>query len=220
MGKDALLERLAQSPRLGLYVHRLTEMLADEHDRRERFYDAMTEGAKQEFINGEVILHSPVKLEHEKVSSLLYRLLSTHVDIRRLGRVGHEKLLICLSRNDYEPDVCYFDNAKASQFTSKQMKFPAPDFVAEVLSESTEAIDRGIKFDDYAAHGVGEYWIIDPAAEVVEQYVLSGDSYVLRLKMNSGVLRSEVVKGFEVPIRAIFDEQENLKAMRDSLASC
>ncbi len=45
-----------------------------------------------------------------------------------------------------------------------QSKFPAPDLIVEVLSESTEANDRGIKFEDYAAHGVVEYWIVDPMA--------------------------------------------------------
>ena len=99
------------------------------------------------------------------------------------------------------------------------MKFPAPDLIAEILSESTEAVDRGIKFDDYAAHGVREYWIVDPDAELIEQYVLDGDVYTLRLKMNSGTLDSRIVPGFETPVRAVFDEQENLTALKQTLAA-
>jgi Uma2 family endonuclease len=72
--------------------------------------------------------------------------------------------------------------------------------------------------EDYAAHGVREYWIIDPDAELVEQYLLEGDAYVLRLKMNSGVLTSQVVEGFATPVRAIFDERENLAVLRKLLA--
>ena len=46
------------------------------------------------------------------------------------------------------------------------MKYPAPDFIAEILSPSTDERDRGIKFEDYAAHGVGEYWLLDPVIKV------------------------------------------------------
>ena len=52
------------------------------------------------------------------------------------------------------------------------MKLPPPDFVVEVLSPSTERHDRNVKFEDYGAHGITEYWIVDPVAQVVEQYAL------------------------------------------------
>ena len=219
MSSDALIEKLVDSPRLGLYVDRLQEVLNCERRKREQFYRSMREGTKQEFINGEVVVHSPVKLKHDLVSGLTYRLVSTYVDRHDLGKTGHEKLLVCLSRNDYEPDVCFFEKTKSAGFTPDQMRFPAPDFVAEILSQSTEVVDEGVKFDDYAAHGVREYWILDPDAEVVEQYVLAGDVHTLRLKMDSGVIRSEVIGGFEAPVRALFDEQENLNAMRSILVA-
>jgi Uma2 family endonuclease len=218
MSNDALLDALVKSPRLGHYVDHLTGMLADERRRRERFYDEMNEQVKQEFINGEVIVHSPVKLKHERASRSLLELLDIYVRRHELGYVAHEKLLICLTRNDYEPDVSFFGREKAATFTPNQMKFPAPDFIAEVLSPSTEANDRGVKLEDYAAHGIGEYWIVDPENERVEQYVLMGDAYALQLKVNSGSLRSQVVPGFEIPVRAIFDEQENLAALKKLLA--
>ncbi len=40
-----------------------------------------------------------------------------------------------------------------------------PDFVLEVASPSTGAIDVGAKRDDYAAMGVGEYWRFDETGE-------------------------------------------------------
>jgi Uma2 family endonuclease len=214
MGSDALLDPLVSSPRLGLYVDRLTHLLAQERARRERFHETLNDGVKQEFINGEVVVHSPVTSGHERASSLTNRILGVYVDARKLGRVAHEKLMISLSRNDYEPDVCYFGVEKAAQFTASQMKFPAPDLIAEVLSGSTERTDRGIKFDDYAAHGVREYWILDPVAQSVEQYLLEGDAYVLRMKSGTGLLQSVAISGFETPVRALFDEQENLAAIR------
>ena len=64
--------------------------------------------------------------------------------------------MVSLTRNDYEPDICFFGVAKAAQLTPDQMRFPVPDLVVEVLSETTQAVDRGVKFDDCAAHGVAE----------------------------------------------------------------
>ena len=94
---------------------------------------------------------------------------------------------------------------KAKHFVDTQMKFPPLDFVVELLSDNIVHNDRGIKFRDYAASGVTEYWIIDPAEEIVEQYILQGEKYLLRIKSDSGEIHSVAVSGFTIPIRAIFD---------------
>ncbi len=214
---EAMLEKLIESPRLSLFNRQIQQVLDAERIRRAHFIETMTEGEKVEFINGEVIVHSPVKLQHNVATKLLLKLLDTYVGSHGLGLVGFEKLLISLTRNDYEPDICFFRRETADRFTPAQMRFPTPDFIAEVLSESTARHDRGIKFDDYAAHGVAEYWIIDPDAEMVEQYLLDGDQYALAVKAGSGVLVSRAVAGFEIPVRAIFDEAVNLATLRTML---
>jgi len=210
---EAILQRLMQSPKLPVYLERIQAKLQEERAAREQFYEQMTEDTSAEFINGQIVPHSPIRLQHEIVSGLLYRLLSTYVDARQLGHVGHGRLLICLTRNDYEPDLCFFGSQKAAAFTPGQLRFPAPDFVAEVVSESTEAIDRGIKLEDYAAHGVGEYWIVDPDAQVIEQYLLRGDAYELARKAADGTITSTVIDGLRIPVRAAFDKAENHEAL-------
>lgn len=215
---EAILEKLIESPRLSLFHRQIQQVLEAEQVRRTRFIETMTEGEKVEFINGEVVVHSPVKLQHNNASKSLLVLMSAYVQTHSLGLVGHEKLMISLTRNDYEPDICFFAKQKADTFTAKQMRFPAPDFIAEVLSESTAHNDRGVKFDDYAAHGVTEYWIIDPDGEMVEHYLLDGDAYRLNVKAGSGMLISRAIPGFQIPVRAIFDESENLTALRSLLA--
>lgn len=216
---DTVLEQLLESPKLNLFYAQLHRIVDEEQVRREQFYATLGEDEKSEFINGEVIVHSPVKLRHSLASYNLAMLLGAHVRKHQLGLVAHEKLLIALTRNDYEPDVCFFAAEKARTFQPDQMVFPAPDFVAEVLSPSTAAADRGVKFEDYAAHGVGEYWIIDPDSERVEQYLLEGDAYQLAFKADNGVVASRVVAGFAMPVRALFDEGENLAVLGRVLAS-
>ncbi len=189
-----------------------------EAKKRRYFYDVVTEQQKAEFINGEIIVHSPVKYQHNQASFRLAGLLSAYVQRRDLGSVGHEKLLITLTRNDYEPDICFFRSEKARNFAPDQSKFPAPDLAVEVLSDSTETVDRGIKFEDYAAHGVDEYWIVDPVAETIEQYLLQEGVYRLAVKVKTGTIASTVVTGFEIPVRAVFDGTEQLAALQAILA--
>jgi Uma2 family endonuclease len=213
----AIKAQLFRSPRLPLYARQLQAWMETEQARREQFYREMSETQKTEFINGEVIVHSPVRLCHTIASRNLLILSSTYVQKRALGLVGHEKMLITLTRNDYEPDICYFGVEKAQTFTLQQIKFPAPDFVAEILSPGTKDNDRGIKFEDYALHGVCEYWIIDPEQEFVEQYFLKGEIYELHVRAMTGVLESIAISGFVIPVRAIFDEAEQFAALQSLL---
>lgn len=216
--ENPTLAPLLDSPRLALYAQEMQRVLTQEAERRCAFYEEVREDEKAEFINGEKIVHSPVKFRHNASAKRLLVLLDAYVGVYGLGYVGYEKMLISLTRNDYEPDICFFRSERAADFTPDQMRFPAPDFVVEVLSESTEANDRGVKFDDYAAHGVAEYWIVDPEKEIVEQYHLAGDRYELAIKAQTGEVRSLAVPGFAIPVRAIFDDTLNRSTLRQILS--
>ena len=212
---DAEFQQLVLSPKLPLYVKQLESVLQRECQNRERFYEEISEQDKVEFINGQVVLQSPVKLQHDAASGALYSLMSAFVSVHGRGYVGHEKLMVSLTRNDYEPDICFFRTEKADTFLSEQTRFPAPDLVVEVISDSTEAVDRGIKFEDYAAHEVAEYWLVDPIHETVEQYVLREEAFELLVKSNSGVVRGRTLTDFEIPVKAIFNTEENLRVLRE-----
>ncbi|GAB4406451.1 MAG: Uma2 family endonuclease [Bacteroidia bacterium] len=209
----AILDR-PDAPKL---VARLQTQLEQEQQRRQQFYAEVDEDMKAEFINGEVIIQSPVKKAHTDAVGALYMLLKAYVHVHQLGYVGYEKVMTAFTRNDYEPDVVFFGLEKSQHFQKGLWKYPPPDFVAEVLSDSTEARDRGVKFQDFEAHGVQEYWIIDPEEETVEQYLLHTGSYKLHLKAGQGPIASRVVAGFEIPIRALFDEQAQVEALRGML---
>lgn len=201
------LEPLLKSPKLSIYTKQLQQYMDEEQHKREAFYDWITEDIKAEFINGEIVMQTPAKKRYTVATMNLSSLLDAYVEQHDLGFVGTETVLIALTRNDYLPDVCFFTTEKAQDFPSDQVKYPAPDFVVEVLSPGTATIDRGIKFEEYAASGIGEYWIVDPEQQTVEQYHLQGETYELLLKVKSGEISSEVVKGFTLPVTAIFDRK-------------
>ena len=208
---------LLEAPDAKLVIERAQAILADENERRRAFREWLRDDVKAEFINGEVIMHSPVKRRHLDASKYLENLLQNFVLLNNLGVVDSEKALVGLTRNDYEPDICFWNDETAASFEDDQMEHPAPDLIVEILSKSTTGRDRGIKFEDYAAHGVCEYWIIDPVRKSVEQYQLDESTMafasVATLYIDD-MLEALTVSGFRIPVRAIFDKQVNMETLR------
>jgi Uma2 family endonuclease len=211
---NRLISEILKEPDAYFLLQEAHIALEDEKVRRIAFYNDITEQEKVEFINGEIIIHSPVMKRHNTASLLLARLMSIYADIHQLGFVGIEKIMITLTRNDYEPDICFFKKVKSDDFVEKQTLFPAPDFIIEILSEGTKKRDRGVKFKDYQAHGIEEYWIIDPDHQTVEQYHLEEDEYELILKSSEGNIKSFVLTDFQIPIQSVFDEITNIETLK------
>ena len=208
---------LLEAPDAKLVIERAQAILNDEAERRRAFREWLRDDVKAEFINGEVIMHSPVKRRHLVASKLLENLLQNYVMIHELGEVDTEKALVGMTRNDYEPDICYWNKETASTFDDDQMVHPAPDLIVEILSKSTAKFDRGIKFEDYAAHGVREYWIIDPVRQSVAQYQLDEPTMAFAstaVLFINDTLSSLTVSGFQIPVRAIFDKDANMTALQ------
>ena len=53
----------------------------------------------------------------------------------------------------------------------------APDWVCEILSPSTESIDRDLKMPIYAREEVGHVWLVDPESQTLEVYFLENGVY-------------------------------------------
>ncbi|HEV7515835.1 MAG TPA: Uma2 family endonuclease [Thermoanaerobaculia bacterium] len=56
-----------------------------------------------------------------------------------------------------------------------------PDLVVEVLSPSTEEMDRGLKMETSARHGIPEYWMANSEPEAIEVYRLDRAAGAYRL---------------------------------------
>lgn len=215
-----LAAQLLESPKAPQIIQQVQAILNDEQKRRRNFYEWMNEDMKAEFINGEVVVHSPALHKHNAVVLRLGMLLSAFVDTRELGIVTVEKALIELTRNSYEPDICYFGPVKAATIKPDLLYYPAPDLVVEVLSKSTQKNDREVKFEDYAAHGVGEYWIVDPTRQAVELFTLDADTeaYALLGLFRLGeTVSSSYLDGFSIPVKTVFDADANITALRSLL---
>ena len=208
---------LFDAPDAQLIIDRVQAMLNDEKKRRQEFYEWLQDDVKAEFINGEVIMHSPVKRRHLRASGNLTTLLRVYVQTNNLGEVDTEKALVALTRNDYEPDICFWRKEVADEFDDEMMKHPAPDLVVEILSKGTTKRDRGIKFEDYASHGVREYWLVDPMRHTVEQFRLDEEFMAFDAVGNfhlTDTITALTVPGFTIPVRAIFEQEANAETLR------
>ncbi len=187
-------------------VTRFSHSDKSEIQHRNQFYRDINEDDKAEFINGKVIMHSPVKMGHWASLGNLYVLMYLHIKKHNLGKIASEKAMIHLTRNSYEPDICFWKKEISDRFTDDQMLFPAPTLIVEILSPSTQKNDRGIKFIDYARHGVEEYWLIDPLEKTLEHYLLDGQVFKLYKKVkNRGQIHSKTIANFNFDIEYIFN---------------
>jgi len=222
MTESTIVDELMQSPEAPIIASELQHRLQQEQEKRQAFYDSLSaEEHKVEFINGEVVVQSPVKRRHGLISGNVYSMIKTFVIKNGLGEVFFEKAMIRLTRNDYEPDVCYFDAQQVAGFDEDTSLFPAPRLVVEVLSPKKEARDRGIKFQDYAYHAIPEYWIVDPTEQTLEQYVLQEGtrSYQLHKKSDNGEVEVQVLPDLRLPIPAFFQEREAQEVVGRLLAA-
>ncbi|MEI6776813.1 MAG: Uma2 family endonuclease [Chloroflexales bacterium] len=90
-----------------------------------------------------------------------------------------------------QPDLVVVLNSGVSMITEQR--------IVEVASPSTASYDRREKRDAYAATGVREYWIADPASRTTELLTLDGSAYrSAHVYRGQAVLPSTVIVGGDV----------------------
>jgi Uma2 family endonuclease len=164
----------------------------------EEFLAWVGEKTRAEWVNGDVIIMSPVNLEHDAIQGWLYRVVSEFVDERHLGRVCGSEVSIRLGsgRQRRLADLFFVNSGRADMFTKTYFE-GAPDLVVEVVSPDSTSRDYRDKFDDYEGSGVKEYWVVHPLAQRVNAYELEKGKF-RELEAKNGIIRSRVLKGFFV----------------------
>lgn len=88
----------------------------------------------------------------------------------------------------------------------------APDFAIEIISPASAKIDRLDKRLAYQRAGVREYWIIDPANQIVEVYLLKKHILELHNVYNSqDVIPVHILEDFTIDLSLIFPKHEDKK---------
>ena len=129
-------------------------------------YWNLPEGEPCELMRGRFIMSPSPTPRHQIITALLTELLL--IAARQGGGIGLAAPMDVVLSDDtiLQPDLLYI--AKGRREIVKQRVEGPPDLVIEILSPGTERRDRLAKLDLYARYGVSEYWIVDPAAQLIE----------------------------------------------------
>ncbi len=77
-----------------------------------------------------------------------------------------------------DPDLAGWHRARLPEEPDEAAIKVTPDWVCEILSDRTEAHDRGPKRRIYRREGVGHLWLCDPRIRTLEVYRLEGGRWV------------------------------------------
>jgi len=80
----------------------------------------------------------------------------------------------------------------------------APDMAIEIISPSTSAYDRVLKFNKYLQAGVREYWIVDPASKTVSANVLKDGKYMASAYLDTDTAPVHVLNGCVINFADVF----------------
>jgi len=185
-------------------AHPLIEAPPVEERRIPMTYDEWLawsgEGTRSEWVDGEAIVFMPTKEPHAGASWFLATLLGLYAQGLGLGRVFASELEMRLrpGRSSRQPDVLFIAKANLGRLTVDRLEGPA-DLVVELISDDSVTRDRVVKFREYAAAGIPEYWIFDPrpGKQTSDFFRLDvrGDYQAVPLDAD-GRYRSQVLPGF------------------------
>jgi Uma2 family endonuclease len=164
------------------------------------------DGKRYELIGGEVYELPCPSFFHQFGSLMLVRLLSDWVYARQLGVIAYAPLDVRFDpRNTVQPDIIFLSRERLHLLRRGAYKLidGAPDLLIEILSPYNRGHDFIKKAALYATFGVREYWIVDPEASTITVQVLRDGLYV-PLVADDGIVRSEVLPGFEVNPKDLF----------------
>ncbi len=149
---------------------------------------------------------------HEVVVSLLLRVLFAWAHLRRGIVLPSETKYLLGEGSGRKADI--------SVFLTREHKLPRrgalrrpPDLVVEVASPRPRdrRRDRIEKLREYAAFGVGWYWLVDPEARTLEILRLGDDGhYVHALDAATGVVAVPGCEGLTLDLDALWGELDEM----------
>lgn len=164
-------------------------------------------GRKTELVDGRVVVSPSAGRPHSKANTRIGRALSDYVLSRDLGEF-HVAPIDCIldEHTVYQPDLCFVRKDRLQDLGEKING--APDLAVEILSPSNRRHDTETKFHGYAAFGVQEYWIVDPAQLVVRTYQNKDGRFELLSEARRGEsIVTKVLKGLELTALDVFPEE-------------
>ena len=160
---------------------------------------------KSEYLRGEIYAMSGASLNHNIIAGNLTRFLGNKLDGRPCRVfVSDMKVQIHTADAYFYPDISGLCGEMEFHDDRRDI-YGNPEFVIEILSDSTELYDRGKKFFYYQMlPSLKEYVLVSQNSAVLEVYRKDGDHWIYQLLRNSdAILKLESI-GCELTFSEIF----------------
>ena len=154
------------------------------HPARYEDIEALPEHLMGEIIHGELVVSPRPRLPHVRAASRLGAILEGPFDEGIDGPGGwtildEPELRLEGINTPIIPDLAGWRAERMAEVPDEPSSSLAPDWVCEVLSPRTGAVDRTDKMEVYAAAGVAYAWLVDPLLQTLESYRLEAGHWVL-----------------------------------------
>lgn len=135
------------------------------------FIEALPDGERAELINGDIYFMAPPRVRHQRMVSILHAKIFNYIESRKGScEVFPAPFAVYLNNDAYtyvEPDISVI--CDKNKLDDKGCN-GAPDWVIEIVSQSSKKMDYVIKLFKYKTSGVREYWIVDPEKDRITVY--------------------------------------------------
>jgi Uma2 family endonuclease len=131
-----------------------------------------------EMFDGELYATPRPALPHARAATVLAVTLGGPFD--RIGPGGWVILVepeLHFGNDVLVPDLAGWRRERVPTLPADAYMTLAPDWICEVLSASTETLDRGKKLRIYAREGVHHAWLVDPLRRTLEVLGLESGSW-------------------------------------------
>ncbi len=167
-------------------------------------YYALPDEQRVELIDGKFYDMAAPTTGHQDVIFRVSRQIADYIDHQK-GKcsVWIAPVDVCLDRDDktmVQPDILI---VCARDKITKRCIMGAPDFVMEILSESTRKKDMCLKLHKYEAAGVREYWMVDIERRIVIAYFFENDDFPTIYGMGEKVPVGIFGGGLQIDFRII-----------------
>lgn len=107
---------------------------------------AMAEEVRAEWVNGEVILMSPVTLKHVQICNWQVQVLGIFIRVKKLGDLLGPEYMVCLQHSGLSrrvPDLLFVSQANIHNLKKNHLEGP-PDFAIRVTGQRGSRLAREV----------------------------------------------------------------------------
>lgn len=164
-------------------------------------------GRKAEYVSGEVRQIPGASWRHNAIVGSLFVAVGIRLRGKSFAACGGEmRVRVAADGPYYYPDLCISPVPPAID-RDRGESLLNPISVIEVLSPTTETVDRREKLASYArVEGLSDYLIVEQDLVRVDQYTLQPDGswrLVILAEIGSSVILPSV--GIEIPLAEVYD---------------